>query len=94
MIKITDKYWIEVDDRQYIVSQKTITKSGSNAGKENHINHTYHATMVEALNNIIRRIQKDRLNVDEIMTLKQAIDTLVEVQKDFNDIVGGLEKYE
>lgn len=94
MIKVTEKYFIEVEDRQYIVCQKTIIQNGKNAGMENYINHTYHSTMVESLNNIIKRIQKDKLITDNVIELKEAIKVLVDTQKEFTDIVKGLENYE
>lgn len=91
MIKVTEKYCIDVDDRQYIVQQHTVVKSGKNEGDVNYINQTYHATMTEALTNVIRRIQKDKLKTDEIIYLKDAIKILIDVQKEFTDIAKGIE---
>ena len=93
MIKVTDKYYIKVDDC-YIVYEKSIAQSGKNQGNEVYGNASYFPTMTMALNNIIHRIQMEKLSGDDVIPLKQAIQELVTIQKEFTDIVGGLENYE
>ena len=93
MIQVTNKYYIGVTDC-YTVYEKSIAQSGKNQGNEVFANATYHYDMQSALNNIIRRIQMDKLSGDDVIPLKDAIKVLVDTQKEFIDIVGGLEKYE
>lgn len=94
MIKITEKYYIKNDDLCYQVCERSIVQSGKNKGEEWYGNATYHTTFHEALNNVIHRIQKDKLNIDETISLKQAVKLLVDVQKEFTDIVKGIENYD
>ena len=93
MIKVTDKYYVKVDDC-YTVCERTISQSGKNQGSEVYTNIAYHHDMQGALNSIIRKVQMDQLKSDEIISLKDAIKVLVDIQKEFTDIVGGLENYE
>ena len=93
MIKVTEKYCIEVDNC-YVVQEHKIAQSGKNQGEVIYSNPTYHGTMHEALTNVIRRIQRDKLKTDGVIYLKDAVKILVDVQKEFSDIVKGLEVYE
>ena len=93
MIKVTDKYYIAVSDC-YTVYERSIAKSGKNQGSETFGNASYFPTMTMALNNIIGRTQKDKLSGDDVISLKEAIEILTDVQKEFTDIVKGLENYE
>ena len=93
MIQVTDKYYVKIDDC-YIACERSISQSGKNQGDEVFTNIAYHHDMQGALNSIIRKVQMDQLKSDEIILLKDAIKVLVDIQKEFTDIVGGLEKYE
>lgn len=90
MIKVTEKYWIDVDNC-YIVQEKKVAASGKNKGEVLYSNPTYHGTMNEALVNVIRRIQRDKLKENEVIELKDAINILTDIQKEFTDIAKGLE---
>ena len=92
MIKVTDKYYISVDDN-YTVYEKTVVKNGKNAGTESYVNPSYYGTMSMALNNVVHRIQKDELKSEEIITLQEAVKTMVDVQNEFNEILKGIEDY-
>lgn len=96
MIQVTDKYCIEVDDRQYIVYLQVISQGDKTKGEVVQKNPTYHSTMVDALNNIIHRMQKDKLNTDTVMTLQESINKLQEIKEEFTKLLGriqGLEDY-
>ena len=90
MIKVTEKYCIDVDNC-YIVQEQKVARSGKNQGEVVYSNQTYHGTMHEALTNIIRRIQRDKLKTDGVIDLKDAIKILVDTQNEFSDIVKDLE---
>ena len=92
MIKVTDKFYIKVD-YCYTVYEKNIGQSGKSKGEDVFVNATYHGSMVEALQNIIHRIQISKLKSDDIITLKEAIKILVDTKQEFIDIVKDVENY-
>lgn len=93
MIQVTEKYFIQVDNRQYIVFAKSTVQSGKNQGEIVWIDSTYHGTMTEALTNVLRRMQRDKLSDDRIIPLKEAIKELKTVQDEFTKLTQNLENY-
>ena len=93
MIQITDKYFIKVEDRQYIVSAKSVVQSGKNQGETVWIDSTYHGTMLEALTNVLRRMQRDKLSGDKVIALAEAVKEIKTIQNEFTNIVKDLEHY-
>lgn len=94
MIRVSDDYFVDVDSNCYTVYKRVIAKSGKNVGQENYINASYHASMKSALENIINRIQKEDLQKDRIIPLQEAIEILVNVKKEFIDLISEVETYE
>lgn len=93
MIEVTEKYYIKVDDC-YTVYEKAIVQTGKKQGEENYINPSYYGTLTQALNNVIHRVQKDKLKSDEVISLKEVVKLLVDIQKEFAELVKGIENYD
>lgn len=92
MIKVTEKYYIQVYDNNYTVCEKRISSGEKTKGNEVFGNATYHPTMEMALTNIINRINADKLETEEVISLKEAIEIMKRTQKDFTELVRSIEE--
>ena len=81
MIKITDKYYIELDNACYTVYEKKIAQSGKNAGQELFSNPTYYGDFHMALDNIIQRMTVDELKNEDVIELKDAVVAMQELKE-------------
>lgn len=81
MIKVTDKYYIEIDNACYTVYERKIAQSGKNSGKELFQNPTYYGNLHMALDNIIRRMTVDELKSKDVIELQDAV-TAIEKLKE------------
>lgn len=82
MIKITDKYYIEIDTH-FTVFEFKVVESGKNAGKETRVNSTYHYSIEDALNEVMRRLTRDKLNTDEVIDIHKVLGLLRELKAEF-----------
>lgn len=75
MIQIDDKYFIDADSRNYVLQEKTVQKTGKNAGQEVFKDLGYFNNLEKVfkyiVNSEIRQyISRDRLNTLEQLTKK------------------------
>ena len=83
MIKVTDKYMIKASEDCYTVYEVKISESG----KEYTTNATYYGEMTSAINNILHRMQRRKLDSDEVITLKEAIEELRTAKEEFTKLI-------
>ena len=81
MIKVTDKYHIEIDNACYTVYERKIAQSGKNSGKELFQNPTYYGNLHMALDNIIRRMTVDELKSKNVIELQDAVAAMQELKE-------------
>ena len=81
MIKVTDKYYIEIDNACYTVYERKIAQSGKNSGKELFQNPTYYGNLHMALDNIIRRMTVDELKSKNVIELQDAVAAMQELKE-------------
>ena len=78
MLKITDRWYVDTDPFQFIVYEKTTTKTGKNPGKESLVARAYCGTLTQLKNWLMNReIMDDNKmlkNIKECERLSRTID--------------------
>lgn len=78
MLKITDRWYVDSDQFQFIVYEKAVTKRGKNPGKENFVARAYCGTLTQLKNWLMNRdIMDDNKmmkNIKECERLSRTID--------------------
>ena len=82
MIKITDKYVIEIDTH-FTVSECKVIQTGKRAGELTYVNQTFHYSIEDALNEVMRRLTRDKLNTDEVIEIHKVLGLLRELKAEF-----------
>lgn len=80
-IKITEKYYVRVTKKNYIV-YKLVERANN---KKLFISPTYHVHFCDALKSIYGRVVKDKLEEDNVVTVKDAIAKIDETYQMFVD---------
>ena len=91
MIKITEKYYIEVDTSCYTVYERKVVQSGKNAGNELFQNATFYGSFHMALDNIIQRMTSDELKSESIIELKDAVAKIQKLREEIMAIAYDLQ---
>jgi hypothetical protein len=86
MIKVTDKYGIEVDERNYIVGKICTNKEGEVYLTDK----TYHDKITSAISKIAKRTAKEELSCGDY-SLDEAVMKIARVYDRFSDMVEELE---
>ena len=89
MIRIDDKYAIQADSNCYSVSRIMKNKNG----KEYIQPLTYHSTLSEAFESIIRREQREMVESTDL-SLNQAIKEFKRIQDELCEILKGISEKE
>ena len=88
MIKVTDKYGIEVSNNCYTTG-KIIHNKKQNV--DILINARYFAKMIQAISDIAERVAKDKISKKDI-SLKESLKEIKTVYNDFSNKIEQLEK--
>lgn len=83
-IQITDKYYIRISTRNYIASELSTTiDKETGKSKELLIKPSYHGSFEQALENIIKRVEKESLVESSAQNLKEALAVIQSVHERF-----------
>ena len=72
-------FTVDSDDRQYILRERKVAKTGKDAGQEGWIPISYHATLPQALLALSRLLHRRKVSAHR-MTLDKAVQALQEIE--------------